>query len=96
MRTVPKLLLSAWLAIAPAWLVAGPLDINTADADALAKVMQGIGPQKARAIVSHREQHGPFKSVDELSQVKGIGRKAVDDNREKITIGSPGASTTAR
>lgn len=63
------------------------IDINTADAQALA-ALQGVGPQKAEAIVAYRQEHGPFKSVDDLANVKGIGQKTVDANRDKIAVGA--------
>lgn len=53
---------------------AGPLiDINTASADVLAGMLPGIGPTKAKAIVDYRDVNGPFQSLDELTNVKGIG-----------------------
>lgn len=64
------------------------ININTADADALAKTIIGVGEKKALAIVAFRDEHGPFKSVDELTQVKGIGLKLVNKNRENLTIKS--------
>lgn len=64
----------------------GTVDINTADAQTLAAAIKGVGPDKAAAIVAYRDVHGPFKSVDELSKVKGIGQKTVDRNRDAITV----------
>jgi len=53
---------------------AGPLiDINIASADVLAGTLPGIGPTKAKAIVDYRDLNGPYQSVDELTNVKGIG-----------------------
>ena len=60
------------------------LNINTADQEQLAQQMVGIGPNKALAIVEHRGAHGPFKTIDELVQVKGIGPQTVELNRETI------------
>ncbi len=54
--------------------LAGPLvDINTASADVLAGMLPGIGPTKAKAIVDYRDLNGPYQSLDELTNVKGIG-----------------------
>ena len=64
-----------------------PVNINTADEQALATALNGVGPAKARSIIAYREEHGAFKSVDELAKVKGIGEKTVDKNRENITVG---------
>ena len=65
---------------------AGPVNINMANADTLAKVMKGVGPGRAIAIVEYRTTHGPFKSIDGLLQVKGIGKKTVESNRHLLTI----------
>ena len=65
------------------------LDINSADAAALAEVMVGIGPAKAEAIVDYRKQNGPFSSVDDLGLIKGIGGATIDKNRERLTASKP-------
>ena len=67
---------------------AGPVNINTADAAALAANLHGIGPAKAQAIVEHRQANGPFKSADQLAAVKGIGLATVEKNRERIQVGN--------
>ena len=67
---------------------AEPVNINTADAAALAKALNGIGPAKAKAIVSYRDKNGPFKSVDQLAMVEGITQKLIDKNRADIKLGS--------
>ena len=64
------------------------VDINTADAQTLATAMDGIGDAKALAIVTYREQFGPFRSVDDLKQVKGIGDHILELNRDTITVSS--------
>jgi len=69
--------------------VAGPIDINSADANTLAETMKGVGLNKAQAIVAYRTQHGPFKSIDDLAQVKGIGEKTIKMNRSMLTVGNP-------
>src|SRR5437868_3247972 len=75
-----------------AW--AAPVDINSADAKTL-ESLNGIGPSKAEAIVEYRKTNGPFKNVDELSKVKGIGQKLVDKNRENLAIGKASATAPA-
>lgn len=73
----------------PALAFAGsPVDINTADAATLAEAIKGVGKTKAEAIVAYREKHGPFKSVDDLSLVQGIGPKTVEQNRDNLTVGA--------
>ena len=71
------------------------VDINTADAATLASELDGIGPSKAEAIVAHRQQHGAFRSADELTEVKGIGLATIEANRERITVGAGAAESTA-
>lgn len=66
---------------------AEPVNINTADATALANALDGIGPAKAKAIVAYREKNGPFKSVDQLGMVQGITQKLIDKNRADIKLG---------
>ncbi len=70
----------------PMWSFAGPVDINTANAETISSELNGIGLAKARAIVESREKYGPFKSADDLSLVKGIGDKTVELNRANIRV----------
>ena len=70
----------------PASAQAGQVNINKADADTLAGALRGIGGARAMEIVRYREAYGPFTSVDELAEVKGIGKATVDDNRAVITL----------
>ena len=65
---------------------ATPVNINTASADEIAQALNGIGEAKAQAIVERRKTEGPFKSADELSSVKGIGSKTVEQNRADIRL----------
>lgn len=67
-----------------AWAV--PVDINKADAETLAAELTGIGESKAAAIVAYREANGPFRNVDDLVNVKGIGEKTVEKNRVNLVI----------
>ncbi len=66
---------------------AGEVNINTADRDALMQAIDGIGEKRADAIIAYREANGPFKSVDELLNVKGVGAATLDKNRELLTVG---------
>lgn len=68
------------------WAIAAPVNINEANADKIAQSLKGVGPSKAAAIVAFREANGPFKSIDELKYVKGIGDKTIKQNRTDILI----------
>jgi len=65
---------------------AGKVDLNSVDAATLQRELMGVGEAKAKAIVAYRESNGPFSSVDELLEVKGIGKAIVDKNREKLQV----------
>lgn len=62
----------------------GLIDINTASASRLDE-LPGIGPGKAKAIVEHRQEKGPFRTPEELKNVKGIGQKTYDGLKDRIT-----------
>ena len=62
------------------------VDLNGADAPTLQRELSGIGEAKAKAIVAYRESNGPFSSVDELLEVKGIGKAILDKNRDKLEV----------
>ena len=70
----------------PLVAIAGPVNVNIADAETISTELQGIGLSKARAIVDYRKSHGPFKSVDDLALVKGIGARTVEINRANILL----------
>ncbi|MDH4109590.1 MAG: helix-hairpin-helix domain-containing protein, partial [Gammaproteobacteria bacterium] len=53
--------------------------------------LTGVGLSKAAAIVEYRAAHGPFKSYEDLMQVKGIGPRTIEINRENIRFGSEDA-----
>ena len=63
-----------------------PVNLNTADAETLIRELKGVGAAKAKAIIEYREAHGPFSSVDELLEVKGIGTSILDKNRAKLSL----------
>lgn len=66
--------------------VTEPVDLNTAD-EATLQSLQGIGAGKAKAIVAYRQQHGPFKSVDDLKKVSSIGDKLLAQIKNQVTVG---------
>lgn len=70
------------------------LDINSATVEQL-NALQGIGDSKARAIIAYRDEHGPFKTVDELKDVKGIGDSLLASLRPQVTVGSSGSNSAS-
>jgi competence protein ComEA len=80
----------SWLAAASLFVTslaaAGPVNINTADAEQLAEELEGIGPARARAIVTYRETNGPFTSAEQLLEVQGVGPRVLDINRDNIRL----------
>jgi len=67
---------------------AEPVNINTADAKTIAANISGIGSKKAEMIVAYRKKHGAFKTAGELTNVKGIGPKLVEKNKDIILVKS--------
>lgn len=65
---------------------ASTVNINSADAETLATVLVGVGDSRAEDIVRYREQFGPFTTVEQLAEVKGIGMSTLDKNRAAIKL----------
>lgn len=82
-------ILSGLALVALSFPLFAAVNINTADAEALQSELKGIGAQKAQAIVAYREANGAFNSADDLANVKGIGEKTVEKNRENILVEEP-------
>ncbi len=76
-------------AAAPGPAATERVNINTADAATLDRVLLNIGPSKAQAIVAYRKANGPFRSIDQLALVKGVGLKTIEKNRARIVLGTP-------
>jgi competence protein ComEA len=76
---------SAWAAV----------DLNAATQSEL-EAVKGIGPAKAKAIVDHRAKNGPFKSVDDLANVKGFGKASVGKLKNELAVGSEAAKPAAK
>jgi competence protein ComEA len=72
------------LGAVPLW--AEPVNINTADAETLAKELVGIGPALAAAIIRDREENGPYEEPEDITRVSGIGERVLEDNRENIRV----------
>jgi competence protein ComEA len=62
------------------------VNINHDDAETIAEVLDGVGMSRAQAIISYREENGPFASIEELAEVKGIGEQTVARNSDRITL----------
>lgn len=85
------------LLMAASAFAADKVNINTADAATLAATLTGVGPAKAEAIVAYRTENGPFRSADQLAEVRGIGLATVEKNRDKIIVSAaPAAPAPAR
>ncbi|MES2821704.1 MAG: helix-hairpin-helix domain-containing protein [Pseudomonadota bacterium] len=82
----PGMTHAAEKAEAPAQTQQVTVNINSADAATLVRELSGIGEAKAQAIIEHRETVGPFASVDELLEVKGIGAATLEKNRSKLSV----------
>ena len=76
----------AILLVAAAVHAGEPVNINTADAEALAAAINGVGITKARDIITYRQENGPFESVDALTKVSGIGTRTVERSRKNLTV----------
>lgn len=77
-----------FFALAGAAVAGETVNINTADAATIDRVLVNIGPAKAQAIVDYRKANGAFRSAEQLALVKGIGLKTVEKNRERIVFGA--------
>ena len=80
------------LALMGSAFAAEKVNVNTADAATLDRVLLNIGPAKAEAIVAHRKANGPFRSLEQLALVKGVGLKTVEKNRDRIVLGGGAAA----
>lgn len=63
----------------------GTIQLNSANMEQLQQ-LKGVGAKKAQAILDYRLQHGPFKRVEELKNVKGIGESTLQKNRSQLSL----------
>lgn len=68
------------------------VNVNTADATIIAESLKGIGQKKAEALVQYRTDKGPFKTINDLTNVKGIGENTVENNAADILLSDPDSS----
>jgi len=73
-------------------VLAQPVNVNTADAMTISESLKGIGQKKAEALVKYRTENGPFKTINDLTNVSGIGAKTVENNSADILLSDPGSS----
>lgn len=81
-----KILLTGAMLLAMGGAVAGPVNINTADAKQLAKELTGVGPSRAAAIVQYRTEKGPYKSPEDIKKVPGVGEVVYRENATNIKV----------
>lgn len=99
--TIPRVLLSFCLLLFLSVTVSAnkkkpplkPVNINTATSEELQQV-PGIGPATAQKILQMRKSYGPFKSVDDLLAIRGLGEKRLDKMRKYLTVGKPNPPKT--
>ncbi|WP_374357096.1 ComEA family DNA-binding protein [Chitinimonas sp.] len=89
-----KKLLAAMFALLMSVAAFAAINLNTASQAEL-ETLKGIGPAKAKEIVDYRQKNGPFKSVDDLDKVKGIGKATIDKFRSEVTVDGAAAAAKA-
>lgn len=85
MKTIQATLI-AFGTLFTAQVMAGPVNINAADASVLDQELNGVGPVIAQRIVDYRDANGHFQAAEELMLVKGIGEKTFSKNAEDILL----------
>ena len=83
-KLIGNMLILAALVALPAYSV---VNINTATQSEL-EAVKGLGPAKAKAIISYRESKGGFKSLDELDNVKGFGKASIEKLKADLAVGT--------
>lgn len=77
-----------WILFLLARFASAAVDLNLAS-QAEIESLPGIGPQKAEAVMAYRRQHGPFRRVEDLQKVPGIGPKTVQRLRGELQVTWP-------
>lgn len=86
MKGILKLIVAVVFCLATGLAHANPVNVNTASAAEIAEALSGVGKSKAEAIVKERETNGPYKSLDDLTRVKGIGPTTISKNKDSIVV----------
>ncbi len=93
-KIIGALALALLMSLGSALSASAAVNVNTATKDELI-ALPGIGPAKAQAILDHRKANGPFKTVDDLRNVKGIGAKRLEKLRSEVSVGAAVPKATA-
>ena len=88
MQILRKLAVLILLSLPVMLFAAEEVDINTADKEAL-MTLSGVGESFAEKIINYREQNGAFETVQELTQISGIGQSLIEKNKGTLTAGQP-------
>jgi len=83
-KLIGSMLVLAALVAFPAY---SAININTATQSEL-EAVKGLGPAKAKAIITYRESKGGFKSLDELDNVKGFGKASIEKLKADLEVGA--------
>lgn len=86
MKSIAKLMIALVFCSISGLAISEPVNINKASAAEIAKALNGIGMSKAEAIIKDRETNGPFKSVDDLARVTGVGPATLSKNKDLIIV----------
>ena len=81
-----RLLLISFVVLFASLVCAEQVNINDASLEVLEENLVGVGPKKAMAIIEYREENGPFYTAEELVNVKGIGPKTLEKNKDNILV----------
>jgi len=73
-----------------------PVNINTADAKTISDALSGIGLKKAEAIIKYRTEKHPFKTLEDLLEVSGIGEKTIEINKNDILFSDANDSSQTK
>lgn len=86
MKLFSSFILSLLLTLPVVGFSMDTININTADKETLMTVIKGVGEKKAEAIIAYRNENGPFKKIEDLTEIKGIDTGIIEKNREKLTV----------